>query len=195
METVEEHGNSVGADFEKGVREAAFCFRPASRTVDHGCGQIADYRMEDAAKSAQVNEWKLRLLAVLESGRTALKNQWVLPPNGRFLRHRFSPKPTSVATPNSLPKRNHVAKEAVSAAWQTRTRQRSERIRKPNDTPRTKPRPCVKTMLYAATRWGRSNSPRKAIGIVSRHAVAVRPKHHQLKARDRQRSHVQGRFG
>ena len=39
-------------------------------------------------------------------------------PNGRFLRHRFSSKPTSVATVNSLPKRNHVAKEAVSAAWQ-----------------------------------------------------------------------------
>jgi len=35
--------------------------------------------------------------------------------NGRFLRHRFSPKPTSIATLNSLPKRNHVAKEAVSA--------------------------------------------------------------------------------
>ena len=40
--------------------------------------------------------------------------------NGRFLRHRFSPKPTSVATPNRLPKRNHVAKEAVSAAPQWR---------------------------------------------------------------------------
>ena len=36
--------------------------------------------------------------------------------NGRFLRHRFSPKPTSVATQNSLPKRIDVAKEAVSAA-------------------------------------------------------------------------------
>ena len=35
-------------------------------------------------------------------------------PNERFLRHRFSPKPTSVATPNSLPKRNHVAKEATA---------------------------------------------------------------------------------
>ena len=46
--------------------------------------------------------------------------------NGRFLRNRFSPKPVSVATTNSLPKRNHVAKEAVSAAWHTRTRQRSE---------------------------------------------------------------------
>ena len=53
--------------------------------------------------------------------------------NGRFLRHRFSPKPKVIATPNSLPKRNHVAKEAVSAAWQTKTRQRSERICKPND--------------------------------------------------------------
>jgi hypothetical protein len=71
--------------------------------------------------------------------------------NGRFLRHRFSPKPTSVAITISLPKRNHVAKEAVSAALQTRTRQRSERIRKPNDAPKTKPRPCVKTMLH--DRW------------------------------------------
>ena len=68
-------------------------------------------------------------------------------PNGRFLRHRFSPKPKVIATQSSLPKRNHVAKEAVSAAWQTKTRQRSERISKPNDAPKTKPRPCVKTML------------------------------------------------
>ena len=49
------------------------------------------------------------------------------PHNGRFLRHRFSPKPTSVATQNSLPKRDHVAKEAVSTALQTKTRQRSDR--------------------------------------------------------------------
>ena len=68
-------------------------------------------------------------------------------PNGRFLRHRFSPKSKSAATPNSLPKRNHVAKEAVSAVLQTRMHQRSERTCKPNDAPRTKPRPCVKTML------------------------------------------------
>ena len=46
--------------------------------------------------------------------------------NGRFLRRRFSPKPKVIATQNSLPKRNHVAKEAVSAAWQAKTRQRSE---------------------------------------------------------------------
>ena len=51
----------------------------------------------------------------------------LVPDNGRFLRHRFSPKPKVIATQNSLPKRNHVAKEAVSAALQTRTRQRSER--------------------------------------------------------------------
>ena len=44
-------------------------------------------------------------------------------------------------------KRNNVAKEAVSAAWQTGTRQRSERICNPKDAPRTKPRLCVKTML------------------------------------------------
>ena len=75
-------------------------------------------------------------------------NHSELPHNGRFLRHRFSPKPKSVATPNTLPKRNHVAKQAVSAAWQTKTRQRSERICKPNDAPKTKPRPCVKTMLH-----------------------------------------------
>ena len=70
-----------------------------------------------------------------------------VPDNGRFLRHCFSPKPKVIATQNSLPKRIHVAKEAVSAAWQTRTRQRSERICKPNDAPKTKQRPCVKTML------------------------------------------------
>ena len=71
-------------------------------------------------------------------------------PNGRFLRHRFSPKLTNVATPNSLPKRNHVAKEAVSAAWQTKTRHGSVERGKPNNTPTTKPRPCVKTMLCDA---------------------------------------------
>ena len=69
--------------------------------------------------------------------------------NGRFLRHRFSPKPLSVATALSLPKRTRVAKEAVSAALQTSTRQRSERRFKPNDAPTTKPRPYVKTMLAA----------------------------------------------
>ena len=53
----------------------------------------------------------------------------------------------SVAIQNSLPKRNHVAKEAVSTAWQTNTRQRSEQTGKPNDAPRTKQWPCVKTML------------------------------------------------
>ena len=42
---------------------------------------------------------------------------------------------------------NHVAKEAVSAALQTKTRQRSEGICKPNDARSTKPRPSVKTML------------------------------------------------
>ena len=67
--------------------------------------------------------------------------------NGRFLRHRFSPKSTSVATQISLPKRNRVAKEAVSAARQTKRCHRSEQHGKPNDSPTTKPRPCVKTML------------------------------------------------
>ena len=32
----------------------------------------------------------------------------------------------SVVTQNILSKRNHVAKEAVSSAWQTKTRQRSD---------------------------------------------------------------------
>ena len=81
---------------------------------------------------------------MLRSGRNHQKTR---SSNGRFLRHRFSPKPTSVATPNSLPKRNRVAKEAVSAARQTKIRHRSGRIGKPYDAPRTKPWPCVKTML------------------------------------------------
>jgi len=87
-------------------------------------------------------------------------HDWSASPSGRFLRHRFSPKPKVVATPNSLPKRNHIAKEAVSAARQTKTRQRSERICEPNDAPRTKPRPCVKTMLS-----GTSGGVRHAISV------------------------------
>ena len=69
------------------------------------------------------------------------------PHNGRFLRHRFSPKLKVIAIQKSLPKRIHVAKEAVSAALQTRTRHQSDQHDKPKDTPTTKPRPCVKTML------------------------------------------------
>ena len=53
----------------------------------------------------------------------------ISPHNGRFLRHRFSPKPTSVTTEISLPKRNHVAKEAVSTASQTKTQQPSDCMR------------------------------------------------------------------
>ena len=45
----------------------------------------------------------------------------------RFLRHRFSPKPTSVATQVSLPKTTRAAKEAVSTAWLTKTHHRSGR--------------------------------------------------------------------
>ena len=51
------------------------------------------------------------------------------------------------ATAISLPKRNHVAKEAVSAALQTKKRQRRDKCGKPNDAPTTKPWLCVKTML------------------------------------------------
>ena len=95
--------------------------------------------------------------------------------NGRFLRHRFSPKPKVIATLFSLPKIDHVAKEAVSAAWQTRTRQRSERICKPNDAPKTKPRLCVKTMLCDPTRIGRARrQERFAFGKPSRRRHRVR---------------------
>ena len=98
-------------------------------------------------------------LAALEIVRIVSRMGIPRPDNGRFLRHRFSPKPKVIATQNSLPKRNHVAKEAVSAALQTMTRRQSERICKPNDAPTTKPRPCVKTMLYAPSLRFRSPSP------------------------------------
>ena len=48
---------------------------------------------------------------------------------------------------NQFTKKKDVAKEAVSAAMQTGTRQQSERICELIDAPRTKPRPCVKIML------------------------------------------------
>ena len=47
--------------------------------------------------------------------------------HGRFLRHRFSPKAKKRRNRNQFTKKNHVAKEAVSTAWQTNPRQRSER--------------------------------------------------------------------
>ena len=71
----------------------------------------------------------------------------------KVLRHRFSPKPTNVATPNSLPKKIRVAKEAVSAASQAKTHHQGVRRGKPNDAPTTKPRPCVKTMLGDHYAW------------------------------------------
>ena len=71
----------------------------------------------------------------------------LVPNNGRFYDTAFSPQAKSVATPISLPKRNHVAKEAVSAAQPAKTRHRRVRHGKPNDAPTTKPRPCVKNML------------------------------------------------
>ena len=101
-----------------------------------------DSQLRDRVPSRQMSQLRAEHGHAMRRGPDSL-----VPPNGRFLRHRFSPKPKVIATRNSLPKRNHVAKEAVSAAWQTSTRQRSERICNPNDAPRTKPRPCVKTML------------------------------------------------
>ena len=87
----------------------------------------------DGVASAFDASWRVGQIRV-EAGVTAyaageevsIAHQLV-PDNGRYLRHRFSPKQTNVATPNSLPKRIHVAKEAVSTALQTNSRQRSER--------------------------------------------------------------------
>ena len=87
----------------------------------------------DGVASAFDASWRVGQIRV-EAGVTAYAagekvsiTHQLVPDNGRFLRHRFSPKPKVIATQISLPKRNHVAKEAVSAAWQTRMRQRSER--------------------------------------------------------------------
>ena len=55
--------------------------------------------------------------------------------------------------PPRAPKRNYIAKEAVSAGLQTRARSRSERLGKQSDALTTNPRLCVKTMLFAACVW------------------------------------------
>ena len=52
---------------------------------------------------------------------SAAKKRFV-PTTEGFYDTAFSPKAKSVATQNSLPKRIHVAKEAVSAASQIKTR-------------------------------------------------------------------------
>ena len=68
--------------------------------------------------------------------------------NGRFLRHRFSPKSKSVATQNSLPKKSHVAKErGVHGDANQHATMLAGQHGKPNDAPTTKPLHGVKTML------------------------------------------------
>ena len=125
------------------VRERPLVVKSKKEIVERVCGESSGCRPDMHRRT------KVDMCDILRDriGNFSRGFQNARSHNGRFLRHRFSPKPTNVASQNSLPKRNHVAKEAVSAAWQTRTRQRSERSCKPNDAPRTKPRPCVKTML------------------------------------------------
>ena len=81
------------------------------------------------------------------SKRFELNYQCGRSPNGRFLRHRFSPKPKVIATSNQFTKKKQACQRGGVRGVANKPRQRSERRFKPNDAPRTKPRPCVKTML------------------------------------------------
>ena len=69
-------------------------------------------------------------------------------PNGRFLRHRFSPKPINVATAISLPKEHALPKRRCPRRGKPKRDNGAKERGKPIDAPRTKPWPCVKTMLY-----------------------------------------------
>ena len=97
-----------------------------------------------ASQSIEVAEQDVRVFAPF---RWCVGIQLIGSHSGRFLRHRFSPKTKSVATQISLPKRNHVAKEAASTALQTNTRRRIVKYGKPNDNLMTKLWLCVKTIL------------------------------------------------
>lgn len=88
MKAVEQHDDAVVANLEQSIRKVAFGIRVALWIVDHVRRYGASNVMVDRTESPQVNDGELRVLVVLESGRAALKYQWVLPPNGRFLRHR-----------------------------------------------------------------------------------------------------------
>ena len=125
------------------VRERPLVVKSKKEIVERVCGESSGCRPDMHRRT------KVDMCDILRDriGNFSRGFQNARSHNGRFLRHRFFSKPTNVAAQNSLPKRKHVAKEAVSAAWQTKTRQRSERISKPKDALTTKPRPCVKTML------------------------------------------------
>ena len=81
MKAVEQHDDAVVANLEQSIGEVAFGVRVASWIVDHVRRYGASNVMVDRTESTQVNDGELRVLVVLESGRTALKYQWVLPPN------------------------------------------------------------------------------------------------------------------
>ena len=127
------------------VRERPLVVKSKKEIVERVCGESSGCRPDMHRRT------KVDMCDILRDriGNFSRGFQNARSHNGRFLRHRFFSKPTNVAAQNSLPKRIDVAKEAVSAASQTQRRYRSDQYRKPNDALMTKPRPCVKTMLYA----------------------------------------------
>ena len=102
------------------VRERPLVVKSKKEIVERVCGESSGCRPDMHRRT------KVDMCDILRDriGNFSRGFQNARSHNGRFLRHRFSPKPTSVATPNSLPKRTNVAKEAVSTAWQTNPRQR-----------------------------------------------------------------------
>ena len=109
------------------VRERPLVVKSKKEIVERVCGESSGCRPDMHRRT------KVDMCDILRDriGNFSRGFQNARSHNGRFLRHRFSMKAKVIATQISLPKRNQVAKEAVSAALQTRTRQRSELICKP----------------------------------------------------------------
>ena len=75
VKTIEQHDNTIVFHLEQSIGEAAFRVGIPTRIMDYLSRQALRDGMEYGAKSTQVNKRKLRVLEVLESGRTALKYQ------------------------------------------------------------------------------------------------------------------------
>ena len=73
--------------------------------------------------------------------------------NGRFLRHRFSPKPKVIATANSLPKKNTLPKRRCPRRCKPERDNGASGVSRPNIALTTKPRPRVKNMLGDPVRY------------------------------------------
>ena len=82
VKAIEQHDDAIGADFKKRVGKVAFDARVTAWIVNHIRANVAGDGVTDGTEFTQIDELELRLLVMSESGRSTLKFQCVLPPDG-----------------------------------------------------------------------------------------------------------------